>query len=107
MALGLLFGRDVETMKYADPVERISRLNQIEDRMDKLIKELTERFKAEYGSVICNDIEIKLFGRSFDKGNPAERAEKGKLGYKEKCPSVIGNASRWVSEIILKEQGKE
>jgi C_GCAxxG_C_C family probable redox protein len=108
MAFGLLYGRDIDTMKYADPAERLSRLHQIEDRMDNLIKELAEKFKAEYGSTICNDIETKLFGRSFDKWNPAEREEKGKLGgYKEKCPGVVGNAARWIAELILEEKGKE
>jgi len=108
MALGLLYGRDVETMKHADPEERMSRLQQIEERMDNLIKGLTERFKSEYGSTICNDIETKLFGRFFDKWNPEERKEKGRLGgYKDKCPSVVGNAVRWVAELILEERSKK
>ena len=94
-------------MKYPDPEERMSRFRQMEERLDPLIKRLTERFKAEYGSTICNDIETKLFGRFFDKFNPEERKEKDRLGgHKDKCPSVVGNAARWVSEIILEEQGK-
>ena len=107
MALGLLFGRDAKTMKLSDQEERMDRFREIEGRMGNLIKALTERFKAEYGSTICNDIEAKLFGRSFDKWNPEDRKEKDRLGgHKDKCPSVVGNAARWVSEIILEEQGK-
>jgi hypothetical protein len=30
--------------------------------MGNLIKALTEKFKAAYGSTICNDIETKLSG---------------------------------------------
>ena len=107
MALSILYGRDVETMKYPDPEERMNRFHQIEGRLNDLIKALTEKFNAEYGSTICNDIETKLFGRSFDKWNPEDRKEKEKLGgYKEKCPSVVGNAARWIAELILEEQGK-
>ena len=107
MALGLLFGRDVKTMKLRDQEKRMDRFRGIEGRMGDLIKKFTERFKAEYGSTICDDIETKLFGRSFDKWNPEERKEKDRLGgHKDKCPSVVGNATRWVSEIILEEQGK-
>lgn len=108
MALGILYGRDVETMTYADPEERMNRFHQIEGKLNDLIKVLTEKFNAEYGSTICNDIETKLFGRSFDKWNPEDRKEKDRLGgYKEKCPSVVGNAARWIAELILEEQIKE
>lgn len=108
MSLGLLYGRDVETMKYPDPEERMRRFRQIEERLDNLIKGLTERFIAEYESTICNDIETKLFGRSFDKWNPEERKEKDRLGgHQDKCPSVVGNAARWVAELILEEQGRK
>ena len=108
MALGILYGRDVETMTYADPEERMNRFHQIEGKLNDLIKVLTEKFNAEYGSTICNDIETKLFGRSFDKWNPEDRKEKDRLGgYKEKCPSVVGNAARWIAQLILEKEGKE
>jgi C_GCAxxG_C_C family probable redox protein len=107
MALGMLYGRDVETMKYADPEERMNRSHQIEGQLTDLVKLLTDKFNAEYGSMICNDIEKKLFGRSFDKWNPEDRKEKDRLGgYKEKCPSVVGNSVRWVAELIMEKQGK-
>jgi C_GCAxxG_C_C family probable redox protein len=58
-------------------------------------------------SIICDDIEVKLFGRSFDKWNPEERKEKARLGgYEGKCPTVVGKATRWAAELILEEQEK-
>ncbi len=107
MALGLLFGRDGQTMKHPDPEVRLDRFREIEDRLDRLIKRLSDRFAEKYGSTICKDIETKLFGRSFDKWNPEERKEKDRLGgHLDKCPGVVGHATRWVAELILEERTK-
>jgi C_GCAxxG_C_C family probable redox protein len=107
MALGLLYGRDRQTMKHPDPEVRLNRFREIEDRLDRLIRKLAERFTGKYGSTICNDIEARLFGRSFDKWNPEERKEKDRLGsHQDKCPGVVGNATRWIAELIIEEQGK-
>jgi len=87
---------------------RSQRREEIEQKLGTLIKNLRARFEEEYGSIICDDIEIKLFGRSFDKWNPEDREEKGRLGgYEDKCPSVVGKAARWVAELILEEKGKK
>jgi len=108
MALGLLYGRDGRTMKHPDPEVRLNLFREIEDRLDRLIKRLAERFMEKYGSTICKDIETKLFGRSFDKWNPEERKEKDRLGgHIDKCPGVVGNATRWAAELIMDEQAKD
>ena len=107
MALGLLYGRDRQTMKHPDPEVRLNRFREIEERLDRLIKKLAERFTEKYGSTICKEIETKLFGRSFDKWNPEERKEKDRLGgHQDKCPGVVGNATRWIAELIIEEQAK-
>jgi hypothetical protein len=78
------------------------------EKLAILTKKLGEKFKAEYSSFLCDDIEKKVFGRSFDKWNPAEREKKEKMGgHKDKCPSVVGKASRWVAELILDEQERK
>jgi len=108
MALGLLYGRDRETMKHPDEEVRFHRREDIESRLGTLIKKLRGRFDEEYGSIICDDIEVKLFGRSFDKWNPEERDEKARLGgYEGKCPTVVGNAARWTAELIMEERGEK
>jgi C_GCAxxG_C_C family probable redox protein len=107
MALGLLYGRDRETMKHPDASVRAQRREEIELKLGTLIKRLRAKFDEEYGSTICNDIETKLFGRSFDKWNPEDRKEKDRLGgHDDKCPKVVGKATRWVAELILEEQSK-
>lgn len=55
----------------------------------KLIREVYEKFKDAYGSVLCKDVRKK------GKGN---------------CPEIVGRAARWTTEIILRQftsYGKE
>ena len=104
MALSLFYGRTYEDMQkgYQGSKEKT------EGKLPLLTRKLAEKFKKEYNSLLCDDIEKKLFGRSFDKWNPAEREEKEKMGgHRDKCPSVVGKASRWVAELILDEQGRK
>ena len=107
MALGLLYGRDRETMKHPDAEIRAQRRGEIELKMGTLIKKLRARYEEEYGSILCNDIETSIFGRSFDKWNPEDRKEKERLGgHDSKCPTVVGKGARWVAQLILEEQSK-
>ena len=107
MALGLLFGRDLPTMRHPDPELRHKLRENIELRLVPLIDAFCEKFQTEYGTILCNEIEYKIFGRYFDKRNPEDRREKNRLGgHTEKCPMVVGKAARWVTELILAEQAK-
>jgi C_GCAxxG_C_C family probable redox protein len=101
MALSLLYGRSVEEMRQGQPGGK----GKTEDKLALLTQKLAGKFEKEYNSQVCNDIEKKLFGRSFDKWNPDERRKKEEMGaYKDKCPSVVGKAARWVAELILDER---
>jgi len=105
MALGFLFGRDRETMTHPDEGIRSERREEITNRLGDLILRFRERFMEDYGSTICNDIEMKIFGRSFDSLKKEERDEKDRLGgHQDKCPVVVGKTARWVGELIMKEQ---
>lgn len=107
MAMGLFFGRDLPTMKHPVPEVRHKLRERAEQKMTGLIDRLFERFNAEYGTILCSEIEYKLFGRYFDKKNPEDRKEKNRLGgHVDKCPMVVGKAARWTAELILEEQGK-
>jgi C_GCAxxG_C_C family probable redox protein len=104
IALSLLYGRNYDDMLKG----RQSSKEREEGRSSILTKKLGERFEQEYNSLLCNDIEKKIFGRSFDKWNPVEREKKEEMGgHKDKCPSVVGKAARWVAELILDEQGRK
>lgn len=69
-----------------------------------LAKEYHDRFIAKYGSVTCRDIHMNVFGRSFflrDRDDFIKFEEAG--GHGDKCPSVVGDAAKWVVELILRE----
>ncbi len=69
----------------------------------QIIKEFHDRFIKEYGSVICSDIQKKVFGRSFNLLNKDEKILFEKMGgHRNKCPIVVGKAAAWMAEIILK-----
>ena len=69
----------------------------------QIIKEFHDRFIKEYGSVICSDIQKKLFGRSFNLLSKNDKILFEKMGgHVDKCPIVVGKAAAWMAEIILK-----
>ncbi len=100
MALSLKYGRDLQAYKAGDPEGK--RLKSYEKA-----RQLYKRFEDEYGTVICKDIQKKIFGRSFDLRDPQEFKEFEEAGaHVDKCPSVVGNAARWVAEIMLEDNEK-
>ncbi len=71
-----------------------------------LAKKLHDKFIAEYGTVICRDIQQKIFGRPYYIRDADEYAKFEKAGaHLEKCPTVVGNGARWVAEILMEETG--
>jgi len=65
-------------------------------------KKLYDKFVEEYGSPVCKDVHVKLFGRSYKLLDPKEYKAFEEAGaHVDKCPSVSGNVARWAAEIIL------
>ena len=77
MIIGCLFGRRREAFGGRT------------DKSHELIHEVYEKFKEEYGSCLCKDVEKKM------------------EQYEDKCPRVVGKAAAWTAEIILGEFGAE
>jgi hypothetical protein len=95
IALSQFYGRLSEN--FLDP-ERTRR------KSFDLAKRLHDKFIAEYGSVICRDIQQKILGRGYYLRDPEEFGKFEKAGaHAEKCPSVVGNAAKWTAEILLEE----
>ena len=71
----------------------------------QVIEEFHSKFIEKYGSVICRDIQEKIFGRHFYLLDKEEKILFEKMGgHKDKCPIVVGKAAAWMTEIILKHQ---
>jgi len=70
-------------------------------------KVLREKFVEEYGGYLCNDVQMKLFGRCVMPTSPEELAAFSKMApeelqvFYEKCGSVTENAAGWTVAVIL------
>ncbi len=72
-----------------------------------MAQRLHDRFMAAYGSVTCRDIHQKIFGRTFDLRDPADRERFDAAGaHQDKCPEVVGRAAQWTIEILCEELEK-
>ena len=77
-------------------------------RVFQFSKQLYDKFIDEYGSPLCCDVHLKLFGRTFNLMDPKEYEEFDKAGaHVDKCPSVSGNVARWTAENILERLKNE
>ncbi len=71
--------------------------------INPIIKELHNKFIEEYGTILCKDIQKKIFGRSFNLLDKDDRAIFEKMGaHKDKCTIVVGKAAAWTAEIVIK-----
>jgi len=62
------------------------------------------RYINEYGTILCPQIQTKLFGRPYyllDEDEMRKFEEAG--GHENKCPDVVGKAARWAMEILLEK----
>ncbi|MBW1714455.1 MAG: C_GCAxxG_C_C family protein [Deltaproteobacteria bacterium] len=106
MAIGLSCGRNLQTMKHPDKEARLNLEKEL--RLLSLVKRLSARFEEEFGSTLCDDIERRIFGRSFDKWDPEDKRQKEIMGgyEKDKCPMVVGKGARWAVELIMEERAR-
>ncbi|MBN2323047.1 MAG: C_GCAxxG_C_C family protein [Spirochaetes bacterium] len=71
----------------------------------KLAKVLIEKYKEEYGSPICKDIQKMLFGKVYDFWDPIQHQEMVEAGaLDDKCVNVVGKGARWAAEIIIQNE---
>jgi len=99
MALGLASGREnLEDPAYPDPgvIDQASGL----PRSLVLVRRFYQSFVQEFGGSTCRDIQVKMFGRSYDFGNPEENEEFSRLS-NTKCAEMVGQVARLTAETIL------
>jgi C_GCAxxG_C_C family probable redox protein len=68
---------------------------------------LGEKFVRQYGSIMCPQIQTKIYGRSFNLQDPADWKafeEAGAHSDPTKCMSVVGNAARWTLETLIEKK---
>ncbi len=68
--------------------------------------EYRDRFLKEMGTIMCPDLQEKIFGRRYDLVDPKEQQEFLTLpGHQNKCAEVVAVATRIAAEMIL--EGEE
>ena len=70
-------------------------------------RKFIKRFEKAMGSLLCPEIQERLFGRSYDPfSGPEEMAAFNTSGAREKCPVAPGMGARIAAEIIIESMEK-
>lgn len=100
MAMGLACGRD----NFDDPIypqpEDVDEVYQLPKSM-MLIRGFYQTFIREFGSPSCRDLQVRLFGRSFEVCVLEEEERFQLAGGHLKCVELVGKAARLAAEVIL------
>lgn len=96
LVIGQLCGR--ERQDFADAQ---GRRHQAYDAVFRFV----QRFKQEFGSLVCREVQRRVFGRSYLLRDPeAFRQFEADGAHETKCPDVVGRASRLALQLILEER---
>ena len=88
LALSAKFGRD------RDKLDRGRYINNF-----KKARELTERFRAEFGGVTCRELQQQFTGRTYDMWDAGEYKAFADARGKQ-CAHATGTVTQWVVEQI-------
>lgn len=94
--LGSVKGRSLDNIK--DP-------EGVRFKTHEVVRKLHDRFIEEYGTVICRDLHMQLFGRYYYMPDPDEFKKFDDAGAHETvCTDVVGKACRWAAELVVDEE---
>ena len=62
-------------------------------------RELIDRFRAEFGGVTCEELQLRFAGRTFDMWNPAEYSAFSEARG-DQCARATATVTRWVIEML-------
>ena len=69
------------------------------------VRKLEQKYIRQYGSVICNDIQKVIYGRSYNFFDSNDLKELEKMAItKAGCAEVVATASKWVLDILLEKE---
>ena len=107
--LGMHFGLNLEDIGTDDPP-----LKNRGDDILGMVGKLHERFTERYGSVICERIHRRLFGRPYYLADEEEHLKLKGLIQENKdrdeftwCAHVCRDAARWTVEILEEAQSEK
>ena len=95
MATGLFYNPTI-AQQEADP--------ELFQPAQAKFSELRDRFKKEFGTILCPEIHKQVFGRTFDLSDPAELERYLNMeGRCEKCAQVVARAVRLTCEMLIED----
>ena len=95
------------------PANLLSATQEIPEGKDALhscmdtARAFCKKFSDEYGSILCPGVQRKIYGRSFDLQDESDWEAflaAGAHTDSSKCMSVVGNAARWVLEMLIENK---
>jgi C_GCAxxG_C_C family probable redox protein len=107
---GVIGGTIVLDYYFGRPADMVSATQEIPQgaadlsRAMEAARSLCEKFIRQYGSILCPQLQEKIFGRSFNLQDPADWQAflaAGAHTDPTKCMSVVGNAARWTLETLI------
>jgi len=91
--LSLLKGRERDN--FADP-------DRIRFESFATARELHRKFIDDFGTVVCREMQMKLFGRPYYLPDADEMKKfLAAGGHTTHCPDVCGKAAKWAAEIAI------
>jgi C_GCAxxG_C_C family probable redox protein len=110
---GVIGGTIVLDYYLGRPANMLSATKEIPQGMEPFSRamEATQRFCNKfidhYESILCPQVQEKVFGRSFKHQDPADWQafmDAGAHTDETKCMRVVGNAARWTLETLIEKQ---
>ena len=113
-ACGAIIGGTIVLDYYLGrPAEMVSATQAIPQGMAALSRAmeaarlLCKKFIQQYGSILCPQVQEKIYGRSFNLQDPADWKafeEAGAHTDPTKCMRVVGHAAQWTLETLIEMQ---
>jgi len=99
-ACGALLGASMMLgLKYGREREEIDNFEKLESSLLPVSK-LYEWFEKEFGSAVCREIRIELFGVDYDLKIPRQRELAYEAGLAEKCGELVGKTAARTAEML-------
>lgn len=103
IVLDYYFGRSADLVSATQPIPQ--GMEALSGAIE-VAKSLGDRFIKEYGSILCPQVQTKIYGRSFNLHDPADWKEFEEAGAHTdptKCMRVVGNSAQWTLEILIEK----
>jgi C_GCAxxG_C_C family probable redox protein len=97
LAISYVFGRTKE--EFGDMMKLV--------KANVLSKKLHDCFVEKYGTCRCADLQKSFFGKFYNLYDPDEMKAAMEAGMLDTCSTLVGEAARMTTEIILEAQEKD